>query len=197
MGFLTNQNRQAQQMSERQTLESKYLNSRHNLLIVLIFTAVNILLLVTNSNSYFLFSAYIPYLAVDLGMYLCGKYPAELYGADYALAEFLPNGFLIVMVVIAVAILALYLLSWLFTKKGNKGWLVFALVFFSVDTGAMLLLNGISTDMIIDVVFHAWVVYSLATGVSAANKLQKLPEEEPVPVAAEPLPEVTYGENDE
>ena len=61
----------------------------------------------------------------------------------------------------------------------------------------MLLLNGISTDMIIDVVFHAWVVYSLATGVSAANKLQKLPEEEPVPVAAEPLPEVTYGENDE
>ena len=54
MGFLTNQNQQAQPVSERQALETKYVNSRHNLLIVLIFTAVNILLLVTNSNSYFL-----------------------------------------------------------------------------------------------------------------------------------------------
>ncbi len=197
MGFLTNQKQQAQQMSERQSLEAKYLNSRHNLLIVLIFTVVNILLLVTNSNSYFLFSAYIPYLLADLGMYLCGKYPAEFYGADYALAEFLPGGFLVIMLVIAAVILVMYLLSWIFTKKGNKGWMVFALVFFSVDTGVMFFLNGISTDMIIDVVFHAWVVYSLATGVSAANKLQKLPEEEPSPVAVEQLPEVTYGENDE
>ena len=196
MGFLTNQNQQAQPVSERQALEMKYVNSRHNLLIVLIFTAVNILLLVTNSNSYFLFSAYIPYLAVDLGMYLCGKYPAEIYGEDYLFAEFLPNGFLIVMIVIAVAILALYLLSWLFTKKGNKGWMVFALVLFGVDTAAMLLFDGISTDMIIDILFHGWVVYSLATGVSAASKLKKLPEE-PVPAEEGQLPEVSYGENNE
>lgn len=196
MGFFTNKNQQEQQMSERQILETKFVNSRHNLLIVLIFTVVNILLLVTNSNSYFLFSAYIPYLAVDLGMYLCGKYPVEIYGEDYGFAEFLPNGFLVIMLVIAAVILAMYLLSWIFTKKGNKGWMVFALVFFAVDTAAMLLFNGISTDMIIDVVFHGWVVYSLASGVSAANKLEKLPEE-PEVVPAEQVPEVAYGENNE
>lgn len=196
MGFLTNQNQQAQQVPERQALETKFANSRHNILIVLIFTVVNILLLVTNSNSYFLFSAYIPYLLADLGMYLCGKYPAEFYGEEYALAEFLPGGFLVVMLVIAAVILALYLLSWIFTKKGSKGWMVFALVFFSVDTGVMFFLNGISTDMIIDVVFHAWVIYSLASGVSVASKLEKLPAE-PEPAPEEQTPEVPYGENDE
>lgn len=196
MGFLTNQNQQAQQVPERQALETKFANSRHNILIVLIFTVINILLLVTNSNSYFLFSAYIPYLFADLGMYLCGKYPAEFYSEEYALAEFLPGGFLAVMLVIAAVILALYLLSWMFTKKGSKGWMVFALVFFSVDTGVMFFLNGISTDMIIDVVFHAWVIYSLASGVSVASKLEKLPAE-PEPAPEEQTPEVPYGENDE
>ena len=196
MGFFANKNQQGQEMSERQMLETKFANSRHNILMVLIFTVVNILLLVTNSNSYFLFSAYIPYMFADLGMYLCGKYPAEYYGEEYAFAEFLHGSFLAVMLSIAAIILFFYLLSWILTKKGSKGWMVFALVFFSVDTGAMLLLNGISTDMIIDVVFHAWVVYSLATGVSAANKLKKLPEESE-PVAEEQLPEVDYGENNE
>lgn len=196
MGFLTNQNQQAQQVPERQALETKFANSRHNILIVLIFTVINILLLVTNSNSYFLFSAYIPYLFADLGMYLCGKYPAEFYSEEYALAEFLPGGFLAVMLVIAAVILALYLLSWMFTKKGSKGWMVFALVFFSVDTGVMFFLNGISTDMIFDVVLHAWVIYSLASGVSVASKLEKLPAE-PEPAPEEQTPEVPYGENDE
>lgn len=196
MGFLTNQNQQAQQVPERQALETKFANSRHNILIVLIFTVINILLLVTNSNSYFLFSAYIPYLFADLGMYLCGKYPAEFYSEEYALTEFLPGGFLAVMLVIAAVILALYLLSWMFTKKGSKGWMVFALVFFSVDTGVMFFLNGISTDMIFDVVLHAWVIYSLASGVSVASKLEKLPAE-PEPAPEEQTPEVPYGENDE
>ena len=192
MGFFANKNQQEQQMSERQMLESKFANSRHNLLVVLIFTVINIVLLVTNSNSYFLFSAYIPYMLVDLGMYLCGKYPAEYYGEEYAFAEFLHGSFLAIMISVAAIILFFYLLSWIFTKKGSKGWMVFALVFFSLDTAAMLLLNGISSDMIIDVVFHGWVVYSLATGISAANKLKKLPEE---PMPEEQISEVAYGKD--
>ena len=75
-----------QQLSQREQLTNKYMGARHNLLLVVIFTAVNIGLLVAQSNSYFLFSASIPYYLVDLGMYLCGKYPMEYY-ADLGAVE--------------------------------------------------------------------------------------------------------------
>ena len=43
--------------SERYTLENKYNTTRYNLLLVIGFTLINIVLLVTNSDRYFLFSA--------------------------------------------------------------------------------------------------------------------------------------------
>ena len=58
--------------SERYTLENKYNTTRYNLLLVIGFTLINIVLLVTNSDRYFLFSAYIPYTVATLGMILCG-----------------------------------------------------------------------------------------------------------------------------
>ena len=167
-----------QQLSRREQLTNKYMGARHNLLLVVIFTAVNIGLLVAQSNSYFLFSASIPYYLVDLGMYLCGKYPMEYY-ADLGAVEFFPNSFLAVMIVIAVVILALYLLAWILSKKPRVGWMIFALVIFALDTLFMLLIMGISADMILDVVFHGWVVISLISGISAYSKLKKLPEEAP------------------
>ena len=48
----------------------------------------------------------------------------------------------------------------------------------------MFLVFEITSDIVIDVVFHAWVIYSLASGINAALKLKKLPEEE-LPVAEE------------
>lgn len=54
--------------SERYTLENKYNTTRYNLLLVIGFTLINIVLLVTNSDRYFLFSAYIPYTVATLGM---------------------------------------------------------------------------------------------------------------------------------
>jgi len=165
-----------QPVSQYQLLASRYANSRHNILLILIFTLINIVLLVTNSNRYFLFSAYLPYLAADLGMYLCGLYPAEVYGGSKVGAEFLSTSFLVAMLAIAAVILVLYLLSWIFAKK-RVGWMIFALVFFIMDTVAMLLLNGISSDGIMDIVFHGWVIFSLANGSIAYFKLKKLPPE--------------------
>lgn len=52
--------------SERYTLENKYNTTRYNLLLVIGFTLINIVLLVTNSDRYFLFSAYIPYTPIPL-----------------------------------------------------------------------------------------------------------------------------------
>lgn len=193
MGFLTRNNQQAQQLSERQIQENKFTSARTNLLIVLVFTVVNILLLVTKSDTYFLFSAFVPYLLAVLGMEMCGMFPDEYYGGDTSGYMFLSEGFLYVMLAIAAVVLALYLLCWIFSKKGKAGWMIFALVLFALDT-VLLLINGISMDMILDYVFHAWVLYSLFTGITAAKKLKNLPED-PVevfdvePVAEQPVEE--------
>lgn len=175
--FFTN-NTQPQQLSQRETLINKYMNARHNLLLIVVFTLINVVLLVTNSNTYFLFSAYIPYVIADLGMALSGKYPAEYYGEDLEGMEFLGDSFLVVTLVIAAVCLLLYLLSWILSKKPRVGWMIFALVFFAVDTAGMLLIAGISADMIIDILFHGWVIVSLSSGIIAYFKVKKLPEEE-------------------
>ena len=150
-----------QQLSQRQILANKYQSARHNILLVVAFTLINIILLVTNSNTYFLFSAAIPYFIVDLGMLLCGKYPAEYYAGELAGMEVLNDTFFVVTLVVTAVILLLYLLSWIFCKKPRVGWMIFALVFFVLDTVGMLCLTGISSDAIVDVVFHGWVIFSL------------------------------------
>jgi hypothetical protein len=91
---------------------------------------------------------------------------------------FLSSTVFFIGVVIAFVIVLLYLLSWIFIKKGKNGWLVFSLIFFSFDTAFMFLLNGINSSMIMDILFHAWVIYSLAVGIDAYKKLKKLDKEE-------------------
>ena len=170
--------RQAQvAVSERVILENKYMSSRNNLLLVVIFTLVNIVIAVTGGDTYFLFSASIPYYIAFFTALWCGKMPAEYYeGSGLTEADFWPDTVLIVGAIIAVVIIALYFLFWLMSKK-KVGWLVAALIFFALDSIFMFIIFGFSTDMIIDIVFHAWVVISLAIGISAHSKLKKLPAE--------------------
>lgn len=178
MGLFNNR-QQAQALSQRQLLENKYTEGRRNIYILLAMTVINLFLLVTNSGRYFLFSASVPYLIADLAMALCGKYPPEYYGGEqYAL---LGDGVFYVMMGVAALLLVMYLLCGIFSGKGRKGWLVFALVLFVLDSAVMVWLwvdMGCSMDSILDLVIHAMVLYSLYSGVSAANKLAKLPPEE-------------------
>lgn len=175
---LFNKNNVGAQKTPRQLSEGSYTNARNNILLVVLMTAVNIILLVTNSNTYFLFSAYIPYFLADLGMFLCGMYPSEIYAEDFAGMEFLPKSYLAVYMGIVAVILILYILSWVLSKKPRVGWLIFALVFFSIDTVAMFLLNGFVADSVIDYVIHTWVIISFIVGISAHFKLKKMPENE-------------------
>lgn len=178
MGLFNKNQGAAVQLSQRQMLENTVKNSRNNLLIVLAFTIINMLLLVTDGNTYFLFSAYVPYGLVDYGMYFSGMYPLEVYGEYLSEVSFLGKGFFAVMLAIAVVVLLLYVLCWVFAKKNPKGWLIFALVLFSIDTAVLLLWLEISADLIMDYLFHGWVIVSLAKGLSALKKLKNLPEEE-------------------
>ncbi len=172
-------NNNAQPISERALLSSKVASTRVNLLLVVIFSLVNIALLLTNSNYYFLFSAFIPYVLVFEGMFFTGKFPAEYY-AEYDYVEFDPPSFLWTLVAVAAVLVLFYLVCWFFSKKRPVGWFVIALVFFSIDTVAMFLLQENIAESLIDVVFHFWVIYSLITGIRSHLKLKKLPPEEAI-----------------
>ncbi len=83
-------------------------------------------------------------------------------------------GFIAVAVVLAI----LYVLPFIFSKKLRPGWLIFALVIFILDTLFMFIDAGFQADMLVDYLFHIWVIVSLAIGISAGYKLKKLPSEE-------------------
>ena len=72
-----------------------------NLLLVVIFTAINMLLLVTNADLYFLFSAFVPYFIAGIGMLLCGRFPEDYYTDGLEDMIFLDNSFFIVLLLIS------------------------------------------------------------------------------------------------
>ena len=169
--------RPAVDKNSREYLESKIKSARHSLLPVLIFTIVNLVLLLSDGSTYFLFSASVPYYLTAFGMGM----DLELTGSVFTTTA----------LVISAVILAAYLLCWIFSKK-KVGWYVFALVLFIVDT-ALLVLLALSFEMladsIMDLVFHAWVVLELCQALSCHKKLQVLPPEPvavPVPTAVVP-----------
>lgn len=189
MAGLFNKNAAVQQRPQGEILVSRFYSARHNMLLIFIFTLINIFLLVTNANSYFLFSAFIPYMLVDFGMFYCGLYPAEVYGEFYTGAEFLNISFMIICAIIAIVILLLYIASWLLSKKPRVGWMICALVFFTIDTAVMLAVltvRGGLANSILDLLFHGWAILSMTRGVISYFKFKKLPvEPEPQPIPEE------------
>lgn len=166
------------QLTQRQIYEQKYRVSRMNLLLVIAFTLINIVILVANLDTYFLFSAFIPYAIATIGMMLCGRLPEEYYPEELNGMIFLDNSFFVAMLIVAIVLTLLYLLAWIMSGKNRVGWLIFALVFFGLDTLGMLVLNGISLGSAFDILFHGWVIYELIVGIVAHNKLKNLPPEE-------------------
>ena len=172
-------NKQAQNvvLSEKEKLLKRYNGACMNILLVVIFSAVNVGLLIFGSDSYFLFSAAIPYYMTLFGLLYTGRMPAEWYeGVEFQPD---PDSVLYIYLAIAVVIVALYAFMWFMSKKHGYGWLIAALLLFIADTFAMFYFTGFSADMIMDFVFHAWVLVSLCSGIIAAINLKKLPEEEP------------------
>ena len=162
--------------SKPNNLESKYNSSIANLLLVVVFSAVNIVLLLVNANTYFLFSAFLPYFAVDYGMYFCGMYPEEYY-YDVPDMVFEEKSFLGICVAIAAGFLLAYLLCWYLAKKKKIGAVILALVMFLIDTVAMLWLTEFAMDSIIDILMHIWVISYLIIGIVTYFKMKKAPDE--------------------
>ena len=167
----------------RQVTQMKYNRSRANLLLVLLFTVIN-LFSVTFGDTYFLFSATLPML-----------FPATMaeIAADTEMMAglgLLPEDatvLIIVGLVIGVIMTVPYLLCWIFSKK-RPGWMVAALVFFSIDCLLLVTMYDLTT-VIIDLLIHGWVMFYLITGVKHGFKLKKMPEDEPLPTFGELVPE--------
>lgn len=148
---------------------AKYNSARLALLIIVIFTALNFLAAFV--ESYFLFSAYIPLLLIQVGYFLYAESGLVL--------------FYVVTLVPAAALTVLYFLSWLFSKK-KTGWMIAALIFFAIDT-VTLLVDFVSWAAIgdfsfaIDLIIHIYILIALAVGVKHGADLKK---ETPIDYAA-------------
>lgn len=200
MGLFGNNNTGVS-LSKRQQLEAKFQTARSDLLLIVAFTVVNIILLVTGSDTYFIFSAFIPYTITFLGMLFCGKLPDEYY-EDIGFQLQLGEGVFVIAIAIAVVITLLYLLCWFMSKNFKSGWIILGLVLISIDTA--FLLFGLSLDSVIDLLFHVWMIVTMSMGLSANKKLKALPDdpEEPVftqseTVAPAEIPEADNQNKDE
>ena len=165
-------------MGPREMTQRKYNNCRANLLLVVLFTVVNLFTL-TFGNSYFLFSATLPALFPAVMSELAAD---TEYLASMGILPEEASVLVIVGLVIGLILTVPYLLCWIFSKK-RVGWMVAALVFFSMD--CLLLLLTFDVSMIADILIHAWVMFYLITGVMHGFKLKKMPEDEPLPAFGE------------
>ena len=182
-------------LSERQMLEQKFTRSRHNLLIVVAFTLLNIVMLLLKSDTYLLFAASIPYYLVFYGMMFTGKFPADWYGGEIEEYTIFNDTFFVITLILALVCLLFYVSFWYFSRKGGAGWLIAALIFIVLDTVGMFLLVGFDPSMLLDVLFHGWIIFEMYVGISTAKKLKNLPPEEDLPPMDESFSDPAESEN--
>ncbi len=170
-------------MSERDMLLNKYKSARYSLIFIVALTAINVIFSITNTDTYFLFSIFAPYITVVLAKFYTGSLPDEFYlDKNVNILEFpwLPQYVLTIAIIAAFAVLAVYTLIFFMSKSRKTGWMIAALVLISIDTLVLIgycLPGGGFLEWIFDFVFHAWMIYDLAVGIRACKQLNELPEE--------------------
>ena len=142
-------------------IEMKFDKSRKSLLSVVTLSALNVFLILVNATISFPFSAILPTLAM-----VFGKTLSEAWRN---------NVFLILGGVIAVIVIAFYGMCYWLSKK-HRAFILVAFIIFIMDSLALFWLVTISSDvnLMIEILFHIWVLYSLAIGVKAWFNLRKM-----------------------
>ena len=174
----------------RAKYEKNYNSGRSNLLLAIAFTIVSMITYYFN-GSYFLFSAFTPLIFymvfADYSLIASGQ--MEWPEAEQEFIEILEavgaGTWLAIGIVIALVMLGVYFLCWLLSKKHTAA-LIVATVFFGID--CLVVLLNFDMSMIMDVLFHAWVMYYLINAIVSKNKLKNLPT---------PVIEATYTESAE
>lgn len=142
---------------------------RSSLPVLAGFTAVNLIMLVLQTGTYFLFSASVPYYLTLFAYYIDNLSIGSVT---------------ITALVISVLILGAYLLCFLMSGKqigkGN-GWLIAALVLFCLDSLGLLYASFYMEETpaknLMDFIFHGWVIWQLSVAILYNNKLIALRQE--------------------
>lgn len=179
--------KQQNNLSEKELLMQKVNTARYNMLLVALFTLINAIMYIAGADSYFLFSASLPYHLTIIGV----EFSAQTGSAIYTV---LTVGFLVVAV-------GAYVLCFFMGKK-HVGWLIAALAMFAVDTVYFLAVYMpicIAADLgvasiIIDLVFHGYALYYFIMAVVNSFKLKKAIANEE---NAEPVGVTEFDEPDE
>ncbi|MGM9648170.1 MAG: hypothetical protein ACI3YH_08580 [Eubacteriales bacterium] len=154
---------------------------RVSLIAIVIATIVSMLTLAVG-NFYFVFSAYLPF-----SYFTEGWFGWQIANGTYAYMDELSAdvvtyytdlgnfGLILGIVVTLIGVLG-YFICWLLSKKHPVALTVGA-VFFAIDC-AVLLLDVFTTgdiSMLLDILLHAYIMYTLIAAVMANRKLKKLP----------------------
>ena len=137
-----------------------YKIARMNIMVFIIFTIVNMFMLF--ADRYFLFSIY-----SSTSFFVAGVVWKEVYG----------NSFLALGFAIGLLILAVFFVFWLLSKK-HRWAIIVLLVLFSLDS-VLLIVDCISAmkegafSLLLDILFHALMMYYLILGVKSSGELQK------------------------
>ena len=145
------------ELTEKERCEIKFESARINLIAMVIISVVNLAFFVFGQTYLVPFSASIPYYAVVFS-YVGGYLPTTV-------------GWMI-----AMAFFGVNVICWIRSKQDWR-WLLVSFCLFTLDTIACLfvLANGVYVSFWPDIVFHAWIVYYMSTGVRYARKLEKIP----------------------
>lgn len=153
-------------------LRKQIAGGQYSLMLILIFTAINIAFLMLDVDRYFLFSASVPYYLVMIGKGVENGFSSGAWDINGPLT--------ITGLVIALVILAVYLLCWLLSRK-KTGWMTAAMVLFIVDSIALVGITFVLYEdpMVnaMDFLLHIWAIVELVQAVRANKKLQAMQQE--------------------
>ena len=161
---------------------AKYNAMRLSLLFILVFSTIN--LFSPLLGFYMLFSAYIPQLIAEIG--------AVIYLEEGVLLVY------VICVFLALILLLPYLLCYIFSKK-KVGWMIGALVLFSIDT-LFFLFDFISVlvagdfTYVIDLLFHIYALVSLILAVKYGKDTETEMRPDYDAIASQSENDVIYGD---
>ena len=139
----------------------KYNGARANLLFATVISFINVVVLALGSGFYMLFSAFLPLALTSSGVALFEAGEAQ-------------QSFVYIMAGVSILVTLPYLLCWIFSKR-HYAWMIVALVYFAID--CVIMLVSFDVSLILDVVFHIWVMYYLIVGVKYGVRLDRMKKE--------------------
>ena len=149
--------------SYRKHVQQQFQIGRQTLLGVMVMTVINLGLLLGNGDSYMIFSVSAPYYLTWLG-----KAIDNMQNGTYTLTG----------LAIAVAILLVYFLLWVLSRK-RGGMLWVAVGGLVIDLLALIwvsiLLTGSILNSAVDILFHLVAIYQIGKGATNWKTLKELP----------------------